>query len=117
MEFNETKALSKVNYKKTLVLIARKKLFKPIYVGKTSKFNGYQTLFIIRTKGYESFELDMSVTEGEATMILVQKDQYYVLGENNCNVNLNLELNPGWFRIRLIGKHAKLNFTLVRHSK
>lgn len=117
MEINEKKTLSKINNKKALVFFVRKKLFKPTYIGKTSKFTGYQTFHLVKTNGYESFELDMKIHEGQATLVLVQKDKYYILGENDCQINLNLDLEPGWFRLRLIGQQAKLNFTLSRHSK
>jgi hypothetical protein len=117
MEINKDLALKKLNIKKALVFVVRKKLFRAIYTGKTNRFTGYSTFHLVRTKGYESFEVDMTTIQGEAAIILVQEDQYYILGENNCKRNTNLDLKPGWFRLRLVGEHAKIRFKLTRHSK
>lgn len=117
MEINKDLLFKKLNIKKALIFMVHKKNFRPIYVGKTSRFTGYQTFHLVRTKGYESFEVEMTMIKGEAAIILVQDDQYYILGENDCKKNINLDLKPGWFRLRLVGDHAKMRFKLIRHSK
>jgi len=117
MTFDEKKALSITNHKSAFLFFVRKKLFKPVYVGKISKFTGYQTILLLKTKGYESFDLDIEIIEGEATMLLIQNKQYHIMAEETCKKSMNFDIEPGWIRIRLIGQRAKVKFNLTRYIK
>jgi len=116
MDIDRDKVISKINRKKAWVFFVRKKLFKPIYLGKTKTFTGYQTLATFSTKDHESFEIDFEVFKGHAALILVQNDRMYILADKDTRDFVEHDLNKGWARIRLVGDKASIKFTIIRHK-
>jgi len=95
MNINSEKAKSKVNHKKALIFIARKKWFKPIYIGKTKSFTGYQTIASFYALGKENFDIQFSVKKGSCTLIVVQDQVYSIMADQTSNKNFSIQLEPG----------------------
>jgi hypothetical protein len=115
MNINSEKAKSKLNHKKALMFIARKKWFKPIYIGKTKSFTGYQTIASFYALGKESFDVQLSIKKGTCTLIVVQDQTYHVIADQTTNKNFSIQLEPGRARLRIVGEKADVHFQITRN--
>ena len=116
MTYDHQKAVSKVNRKKALVSITRKKLFKPIYKGRLKAFTGYQTLATFKTGEVEYLTLDVTLSKGEVILGIVQGNLFHTLCEGTCQKEIELPVQKGFARLRIIGKDANLTYTLKRRQ-
>ena len=114
MTFEREKALSRVNRKKALVSFTRRKVFKPVYKGRMKAFTGYQTLAHFRAKEREYLTIDFKVVQGEAVLGIAQKDTFTVLCDGACQKEMEIALDRGWARLRLLGESADLTYTVSR---
>jgi hypothetical protein len=115
MNIISEKAKSKVNHKKALIFIARKKWFKPIYIGKTKSFTGYQTIGSFYALGKESFDIQFSINKGSCALIIVQDQRYHIISDQTTKKTYSINLDPGRARLRIIGEKADVQYTIVRH--
>lgn len=117
MKIDLKKATSKLNRKKALIFLVRKKIFRPVFKGTIKSFTGYQTFALLKSTGYESFEINMQISKGEAALILVQKEKMTLLSKDSGLIHTKFEVEPGWVILRIIGKQTDCKFTLHRYSK
>jgi len=110
----KNKAISKLNNKKALVFIARKKWFKPIYVGKTKSFTGYQTIASFQSLEKEMFVIDMDIYKGSCALIIVQNNSYQMILNTTSMITKSFILQPGPVRLRLVGKNANVKYRIDR---
>ena len=114
MNLDQDKILSPINRKKALVFMAWKKLFKPIYKGKTKSFTGYQTIASFKAKGKETFIIDFQLIKGSCVLVLTQKNEYHILAETTTQVNRTVQLCNERARLRLIGKSCDVKYHIDR---
>ncbi len=116
MTYDHQKAVSRINQKKALVSITRKKLFRPVYKGRLKAFTGYQTLATFKTDAVEYLTLEMTLKKGEAILGVVQGDTFHTLCEGTCQKEIELPVQKGFARLRIIGSNADLTYTLKRRQ-
>ncbi|QWB99984.1 hypothetical protein KHQ88_07555 [Mycoplasmatota bacterium] len=106
------KAISKFNYKKALVFIARKKLFKPIFFGKTKSFTGYQTIGYFKANGQVTINVSFKISKGDAYLVIVQKRNLYKVSNTTSNREYTFHLEDGKAKFRLIANKANIEYQI-----
>jgi len=116
MIYDHDKAVSKINRRKALVSFTRKHLFKPAYKGRIKAFTGYQTLAVFKTGDVEYLKIELTVNKGEVILGIVQGDTFHTLCEGSCQKEMELPVQKGFGRLRIIGEHADATYILKRRQ-
>ncbi|BCR35771.1 hypothetical protein [Mariniplasma anaerobium] len=114
MDFQEKKVLSKINYKKALVFMVTRKLRDKSYKGKIKKFTGFANVALLKVEDLQNLYIDFKITNGQAALIAIQKDEMKILAQENLEKHITLPFKKGFVRLRLIGEQTDLNFLIKK---
>lgn len=114
MDLSSQKVMSKINYKKALVFIVTRKLREKSYKGRIKKFSGYANIARLKIDDLQNLYIDFKVLEGSAALIAIQKDEMKILTREDMQTYMTLPFKKGYIRLRLIGDHTDLNFTIKK---
>jgi hypothetical protein len=114
MDLSHPNVMSRMNRKKALVFIVKRKLKEKKMLGRVKKFTGYQNLGMIRVIDLQNLNVKLDIHEGQAALVAIQKKQLKILAENQTDCHITLPFSKGWARLRIIGDHASLNFEIKK---
>jgi hypothetical protein len=114
MDLSHPNVMSRMNRKKALVFIVKRKLKEKKMLGRVKKFTGYQNLGMIRVIDLQNLNVKLDIHEGQAALVAIQKKQLKILAENQTDSHITLPFSKGWARLRIIGDHASLTFEIKK---
>ncbi len=114
MEFDWNKARSLVNRVKALVFFISYDRKEKILKGKIKRFTGYKTVAKLPVVDNQRFIINMDVSEGEASFVLVQNGLVFPLENISATGNVSAPIEKGFARLRLIGEKASLSFAIKK---
>jgi hypothetical protein len=114
MDLSHPNVMSRMNRKKALVFIVKRKLKEKKMLGRVKKFTGYQNLGMIRVNDLQNLNVKLDIHEGQAALVVIQKKQLKILAENQTDCHITLPFSKGWARLRIIGDHASLTFEIKK---
>ena len=112
---DESKIVSRVNYKKALVLTAFYSYKTKTLTGNAKSFTGIKTMLLLKCNNNQKFYLNFNVNSGKAKLVAINKQkQITLLAENNFLGQINTKFIKGFYRIRLVGENCDVNFNLKK---
>lgn len=83
---------------------------------KIHKFDGIQTIAWINIKEGMKIHYQMDLQEGEAKLLLIHKKNWILISDCSCQ-GVTSSLNPGMYRLRVVGNHASLTCTIQKNAQ
>ena len=111
----EKRIIGKLNYSKALVFLTSYSYKTKTLCCKTKKFTGVKTVLLLKCSEYQEFKLNFKILNGKAKIVAVNKHKRIItLAEEDFNDVFKTDFQKGFYRIRLIGENADVQFELQK---
>jgi hypothetical protein len=112
LDLESKKARSIVDRKRAKIFIVKYKRKEKVILVRINSFTGYANLMLLKVNEHQKVDVNYRVLKGECALAYTQKKQIHVIAQENFDDQVELDVQKGFVRFRVIGKAASVNIEI-----